>query len=166
MTEDNLPSGAVRFDFLHGAWTVGHRRLAERLAGSCAWEEFGGTMECRPILAGLGNFDENVIDLPGGRYEACTLRLFDAVSDRWSIYWIDGRSPGLGEPMSGNFADDAGLFFGDDEHEGRPVRLRFHWTRLTTPSPRWEQAFSADGGASWEVNWTMEFTRTAKGDER
>ena len=36
---------------------------------------------------------------------------------------------------------------------------------IDSPNPtpgtaaRWEQAFSADGGATWEVNWVMEFTR-------
>jgi hypothetical protein len=24
---------------------------------------------------------------------------------------------------------------------------------------RWEQAFSADGGKTWETNWIMQFTR-------
>ena len=26
--------------------------------------------------------------------------------------------------------------------------------------PEWEQAFSGDGGATWETNWTMRFQRT------
>jgi hypothetical protein len=26
---------------------------------------------------------------------------------------------------------------------------------------RWEQAFSDDGGATWETNWTMDFARVA-----
>jgi hypothetical protein len=27
-------------------------------------------------------------------------------------------------------------------------------------SPRWEQAFSPDGGTTWETNWVMDFTRS------
>jgi quinol monooxygenase YgiN len=37
--------------------------------------------------------------------------------------------------------------------------VRFRWTRLTSGSPRWEQAFSDDGGKSWEINWTMDFPK-------
>jgi hypothetical protein len=37
--------------------------------------------------------------------------------------------------------------------------VRFLWSRTAAPSPRWEQAFSADGGVSWETNWIMDFTR-------
>ena len=33
------------------------------------------------------------------------------------------------------------------------------WSGITTPTPRWEQAFSDDDGATWETNWVMEFTR-------
>lgn len=147
------------FDFFLGQWTVRHRKLAQRLRASTEWVEFGGTVRVRPILAGLGNFDENVIDLPQGRYEACTLRYFDAAAGRWAIYWIDGRSPKLDPPLFGEFHDGIGTFFGDDQWEGRSVKVRFFWTPIDGNHCRWEQAFSPDGGQTWEANWTMEFTR-------
>ena len=46
---------------------------------------------------------------------------------------------------------------GDDTFAGRPIRVRFTWSGVTTRTPRWEQAFSADGGETWETNWVMEF---------
>lgn len=150
-------SSASDFDFLHGDWDVSHRRLKRRLAGDTAWEEFAGTCRVRPILGGLGNFDENVIDLPSGRYEACTLRMFNA--GRWSIHWIDGRDPKLDPAMQGAFESGVGRFFSDETFEGRPVKVRFLWHEITPRSAAWEQAMSADGGASWETNWTMRFAR-------
>lgn len=147
------------FDFLHGSWNVRHRKLRRRLAGDTSWDEFGGTMRCRPILGRLGNFDDNVIWLPDGAYQACTMRLFDPASGRWSIHWIDGRDPKLDPPLSGGFEDGIGTFLGDDTFEGRPILIRFLWTPGQT-SARWEQAFSDDGGASWETNWVMEFIRS------
>jgi hypothetical protein len=61
-------------------------------------------------------------------------------------------------PVVGGFAGDRGEFYGEDEDEGRPVRVRFVWTRLSPDAARWEQAFSF-GGGPWETNWVMEFTR-------
>jgi hypothetical protein len=40
--------------------------------------------------------------------------------------------------------------------------VRFLWTQNDGEGPRWEQAFSADGGVSWETNWIMRFMRCAK----
>jgi hypothetical protein len=151
--------GAKCFDFLHGEWRVAHRRLNERLKGARDWTEFEGQVRVRPILSGLGNFDENVIELPTGVYEACTLRLFDPQSQNWSIYWIDGRNPKLDPPLVGRFTGTNGVFFGDDQHEGRPIRVRFTWTRSGENACHWEQAFSDDNGVQWETNWTMEFER-------
>ena len=154
-----LPPGARDFDFLLGAWRVHHRRLERRLAGSKNWAEFGGTMRAEPILGGLGNFDWNHIDLPEGRYQASTLRLFNPRLASWSLHWVDGRDPKLDPPLTGTFSDGIGRFFGDDMFEGLPIGVRFLWTHDGADSARWEQAFSADAGASWETNWIMEFTR-------
>jgi hypothetical protein len=72
-------------------------------------------------------------------------------------YWADSRRGILEPPVVGSFDGDVGTFYGDDVFEGRPIRVRFLWTRGA--SPRWEQAYSADGGKTWETNWTMDMTR-------
>jgi len=153
------PAGAETFDFLHGSWNVRHRRLVRRLADDDTWAEFGGTMTCRSIMAGLGNFDENVLDLPEGRYEACTLRMFEPASGDWSIRWIDGRDPAFDPPVRGGFVDGVGTFLGTDTCDGVAVDVRYLWSDATPSSARWEQAFSPDGGRTWETNWIMEFER-------
>jgi hypothetical protein len=159
MTTSTLPPGASDFDFLHGSWRVAHERLAERLKGSKNWVRFGGTMHAKPILGGLGNFDENVIELPQGTYQACSLRMFNTQRAQWSISWIDGRDPKLDPPMYGGFSGGVGTFFGDDTFEGKPLRVRFLWSQIKARSARWEQAFSIDAGNSWEPNWIMNFER-------
>ncbi|MCA9712436.1 MAG: hypothetical protein KDK70_41790 [Myxococcales bacterium] len=149
------------FDFLHGAWRVRHRRLRERLVGCEEWEEFDGTSTCWPTLEGHGNVDDNRIDLPQGAYSALTMRSFDAADEVWSIWWLDARAPRhLDPPLVGSFVDGVGTFRCDDTWDGRPIVVRFLWS--TGPeAPRWEQAFSADGGQSWETNWVMDFERVA-----
>jgi len=152
--------GRSDFDFVHGRWAVSHRRLRKRLADDTNWDVFGGTCDVRALLGGLGNVDDNVIELPGGAYRAATVRTFDPATGQWSIWWIDGRNPlVIDVPMRGTFEDGVGTFFCVDVFEGRPIRVRFLWSRITENSARWEQAFSADGGDSWETNWIMEFAR-------
>ena len=160
MTETaQLESTARDFDFWHGTWHVRNRRLKRRLAGSDDWEEFEATATVRQILDGLGNEDEFRTDHDGG-FVGMSFRFFDPAKRRWSIYWADSRRPGeLDPPLHGVFAGDVGLFHGEDVHKGRPVLVRFTWSGVTTETPRWEQAFSEDGGRTWETNWVMDFTR-------
>jgi hypothetical protein len=149
------------FDFLIGTWTVHHRRLKERLAGSTQWEEFGGTLVMQKLMAGQVNVDDNVIDLPGGRYRAMTLRSFDPKTKQWAIWWLDGRMPHqLDPPVVGSFSAGVGTFYADDEFKGRPIRVRYLWSNITATSCRWQQAFSTDGGKTWETNWVVDFTRS------
>ena len=148
------------FDFQTGQWRVRHRRLKSRLTGSTEWDAFDGTCEARPLLGGNGNIEDNWLDLPGGAYRAVALRSFDPASGTWSIWWLDGRAPhSLDIPVIGRFDDGVGTFLADEVLDGKPVKLRFLWLRTDTASPRWEQAMSDDGGASWETNWTMDFER-------
>jgi hypothetical protein len=145
------------FDFLFGSWSVRNLRLCERLAGADGWEEFTATSVARPLLDGLGNEDEFRTDHDGGMV-GMSFRFFDASTGLWSIYWADSRRCGLLDPpVIGSFAGGVGVF------EGRPILVRFIWSNVLTSEPRWEQAFSADGGETWETNWVMELTR-AEGD--
>lgn len=146
------------FDFLNGAWAVRNRRLKRRHVGSDDWDEFPGVSACRPLLGGLANVDEIVFPTKG--FAGATLRTFDRAEAEWSLYWINSATGGLFPPVRGRFADGRGVFFGDDEDDGRPVKVRFVWSEVTPVAARWEQAFSVDGGRTWEVNWVMEFSRT------
>jgi hypothetical protein len=152
------------FDFLFGHWSVLNRRLRRRLVGSCEWEEFAAEMVARPLLDGMGNEDEFRTDHDGGMI-GMSFRFFDPRTRLWTIYWADSRRCGrLDPPVVGSFADGVGMFEGTDTHQGRPVRVRFIWSQTDAPEPRWEQAFSADGGQTWETNWVMELSPA--GDER
>jgi len=150
------------FDFFAGRWNVRHRRLKERLEGCTEWETFGGASTVRPIMDGHGNVDDNVIDLPSGPYLAASVRAYDAKTDQWAIWWIDGRMPHnpLDPGMRGRFEGGVGTFFADESFEGRPIRVRFLWSDITPTGARWQQAFSEDGGVTWETNWVMDFERT------
>lgn len=147
------------FDFWMGRWNVHNRRLAQRLAGSDDWDEFDAMVAARPLPGGLGNEDVFCSEYGGG-FIGMSFRFYDPETGQWSIYWADTRRPGLLDPpVIGSFSGDTGLFEGDDTFEGRPIRVRFIWSRVGTPNPRWEQAFSDDGGETWETNWIMDFTR-------
>jgi hypothetical protein len=154
--------GRAAFDFLIGSWTVRNRRLAERLKGCEDWEEFESTCRARAILGGLGNMDEFTMEPASGRVLAITLRLFNPLTGEWSIYWAASTGNGrLDVPMVGRFEGARGEFFSQEVFEGRHIFNRFIWTVESRDSCRWEQAYSADGGKTWETNWIMEFTRQA-----
>lgn len=147
------------FSFEEGRWTVHHRKLRKRLAGSSDWYEFAGTCQAGPLMGGLANYEDNVLDDPTGPYRAAALRRFDPKTGLWSIWWWDERIAAIDPPMIGRFDNGVGTFFGDSLWEGKPIKVRFIWAIPVPGAPHWQQAFSADGGAIWETNWTMEFRR-------
>lgn len=158
-------AASTDFDFMFGDWTVRHRRLTERLAGSADWQTFDGTSTTRGVLGGSGNIEDNVIELPGGPYRAVALRSFDKESREWAIWWLDGRDPwSLDVPVTGSFTGGEGRFFADTTIDGQPIRIRFTWDATDVARPRWSQAFSADEGETWETNWQMEFFPVERAD--
>jgi hypothetical protein len=59
----------------------------------------------------------------------------------------------------GGFENGRGEFYGQEMLNGRPIFVRFIISDITPTSCRFEQAFSADGGKTWEVNWIATDTR-------
>jgi hypothetical protein len=147
------------FDFLIGRWKVCNRRLKERLKKSTSWEEFDGTVVARHIWGGKANTDEFEAESPSGRVQGMTLRLYDPASQQWRLYWANSRNGILEQPMIGGFSNGTGEFFDQEMFEGKSIFVRYVWSDITRNSCRWEQAFSDDGGATWETNWIMEFAR-------
>ncbi len=156
-------SGVHDFDFIVGEWRAHHRRLKERLAGSREWIEFEGTQSARQVLGGAANVDDNILEMPAGSYRGFTLRAFDPKTNLWAIWWLDGRTPEdpLDPPVRGRFENGVGTFYADDTFKGKPIRVRFTWSHPTPTTNHWEQAFSPDGGKTWETNWITDFTRVS-----
>jgi len=149
------------WDWLSGNWDVRHERLRDRLVGSTTWDEFAGKSAFWPTLGGLGNVDDNLLELPTGAYRAFSARAFDPATRQWAIWWLDGRTAGkLDPPVRGGFAGSEGEFFGNDVHKSTPVTVRFRWHETSSARPWWDQAFSTDQRKTWEINWRNYFTRT------
>jgi hypothetical protein len=147
------------FDFLMGYWRVHNKCLKEKLQGSFEWIEFEGFSDVKSLLNGMGNLDQFSAERDGVSIAGISLRLFNPASGEWSIYWADSVRAGvLQPPMVGRFEGLSGEFLGAEEVGGKPVLCRFRWDSAPA-SPRWEQAFSPDGGQNWETNWIMTFSR-------
>ncbi|QND51503.1 hypothetical protein HB779_06015 [Phyllobacterium sp. 628] len=147
---------AADFDFLTGDWTIRNLRLKQRFAGCTDWDEFPATSSVRKLLQDTANLEE--MDIPTKGFAGITLRLFNPRDGSWSLHWADTHSNVLFPPVIGHFEGGKGVFYGDDLDDGVPVRVQFLW--IPSPeTPRWEQAFSRDGGETWETNWVMKFTR-------
>jgi hypothetical protein len=158
-----LRDGMHDFDFLHGAWHIHNRRLRRPLTGSAEWDEFDGTTIERPLLGGQGNLEEYEATLPDGTpLRAVALRLYEPATRHWTIHWSNAATGTLDAPMTGTFVNGRGVFYGYEDVHGRMILSRFHWIPIDPDTARWEQAFSADGGATWETNWIMEFTRAGR----
>jgi hypothetical protein len=141
---------------------VKHRRLSRRLVNSNEWDEFEGSTRCQPILGGIANFNEGVVKRSGGTYYGMGLRAFDVTTKTWRDWYLNGRDPTKIEAHgAGGFANGVGTFLYDDTFEGRAIKVRGIFTPIKADLAQWEQAFSPDGGQTWETNYVMRYMRTA-----
>ncbi|GAB2608410.1 hypothetical protein [Kribbella endophytica] len=145
------------FDFLNGHFDVAHRQLLKPLTGSDEWDEYAGTCSARTHFDGAISLDE--MQFPTKGSYGLSLRLFDPEAEEWSIYWVNSTSYEVFPPVRGKWKDGACWLVGEDTHDGHPILASYSWSDITDTTAHWEQSFSADGGETWEVNWTMDFTR-------
>jgi hypothetical protein len=69
----------------------------------------------------------------------------------------------MSEPMLGGFRDGRGEFFGQITMAGRAIFVRFVITNVDDDTWRFVQAFSDDGGQTWQDNWIATDTRMSGG---
>jgi len=155
------PAGTPHdFDFEHGRWRTTLQRLLHPLSGTQEWAAYTGTSNVRPLLGGRANLVELEVAGPLGRIEGLSLRLFDTHSQRWTLNYANVTDGTLELPMSGGFNGGRhGVFYSAETFKGKPILVRFVIEALDADQCRFEQAFSADGGVSWEVNWIAFDTR-------
>jgi hypothetical protein len=158
---DQERDGQHDFDFVIGTWKIHNRRLRNPLTGSTTWVEFEGTSVARKIWDGQANLDQGELDDPAGHIRGMTLRLYNPETHLWSLYWATSKHGTLSIPTVGRFTNGRGEFYDYEIFEGKAVLVRFLWLNIKPDSCRWEQAFSIDGGKTWETNWTMDFERTS-----
>jgi hypothetical protein len=161
--ESPANDGRHDFDFFYGRWQQKNRKRANLLVrDDASWIEFESRTEVMPILGGLGNIDTYKAPRFPGRpgFEGFSLRLFDPGTGLWRIWWASTIGHGqLDAPVVGRFRNGIGVFECDDVVQGVQVRVRFTWKAITERSATWEQAFSLDGGESWDTNWITQHTR-------
>jgi hypothetical protein len=152
--------GRHDFDFEIGSWKARLSRLDRPLTGSTRWLEYEGTSVVRKVWDGRANLGELEVDGAAGHIEGLTLRLYNGHAGQWNITWSNSSEGVLDRAtMFGGFRDGRGEFFGQDVLDGRAIYVRFVFSDITPTSFRLEQAFSPDGGRTWEVNWKATFTR-------
>jgi hypothetical protein len=152
--------GQYDFDFALGSWKIHLSKLQSPLSGSKTWVEFDGTVVCRKVWNGRANLEEFEATSPAGPIEGLTLRLYNAKTQQWSIYWANSKNGTIDpSPQVGQFKDGRGEFYGQDTWNGKLIYVRFVWTKTNTNRPHFEQSYSEDGGKTWEVNWITDQTR-------
>jgi hypothetical protein len=154
--------GQHDFDFEMGTWKTRLRRLVNPLSGSTTWVEYEGTTVVSKVLDGRANLVELSVEGPAGRLEGLSLRLYNPQSRQWSLNFSNIKSGVLTAPAIGEFKNGRGEFYSQETLNGRAILVRFVILDIQKNSCRFEQAFSDDGGKTWEVNWIAVDTRIEK----
>src|SRR5215470_5627270 len=152
--------GQHDFDPLLGSWKFHLKRRMNPLTGSNTWIEFDGTGVCSKVWEGRAELETVKLNGPTGLIEGLTLRTYNPQTHQWSLYWSNAKDGNIATPpQMGEFKDGKGEFYGQDTLNGKLIFVRYAWSGLSTNTPHFEQAFSNDGGRTWEVNWITDQTR-------
>lgn len=157
--------GQRDFDFCIGKWKTHITRLQNPLSGSTAWIKMEGTKIEREIWNGRAHLEEIEANGPAGHMQGLTLFLYDPQTHQWSQTFASSKDGVLGKPLVGAFANGRGEFFGQDTFHDRTILVRATWSDITQNSHKFEQAFSDDGGRTWETNFIALLTRDKSAGE-
>jgi hypothetical protein len=158
--------GSHDFDFTFGTWTEHSRRLLHPLSGSNEWVEWDGRTVVRKIWGGRANMAEFKGDTPSGPLQLIALRVYSPSSHQWSLNFATSKVGKLGDVAGvGEFKDGRIDFYDQEPLNGRAILVRFSVYSTGPNTHVSEQAYSADGGKTWEVNWVNRYTLESRNTE-
>jgi hypothetical protein len=156
-----LRDGSHDFDFEIGSWKTHLEVLTHPESGPAIWAEFNGTSVVRKIWNGKANMVELEVDGPTGHVEGLNLHLYNPVAHQWSLNFANAKVGVIGVPIVGEFRDGRGEFYDLEPIDGRMTLVRNIWSDVNPNFCHFEQAFSTDGGKTWETNWIADDARIA-----
>jgi hypothetical protein len=151
--------GQHDFDFEIGTWKSHISRRLHPLTGSTTWVEMEAIVVVRKVWNGRANLMELEIDSPTGHLEELNLRLYNPQSHQWSFNFSNSKDGTMAPPMIGEFKNGRGEFIDQEPFNGNTILVRHAFTDITPDSHHFEQAFSDDGGKTWEPNFIATLTR-------
>lgn len=150
--------GRHDFDWDIGTWKTHQKRRLHPLTGSTTWVEYQGTDVVRKIWDGADTAEIKA-EGPAGRLEIFSVRLYNPDANQWSIYFTNSASGALSQSVVGEFKNGRADFYDQEPYNGRAIMVRFSVSDIKPDSCHFEQAFSDDGGKTWEVNFIVDETR-------
>jgi hypothetical protein len=150
--------GSHDFDFAVGTWKTHIRRLLHPLTGSNEWTTLDGTVVTRKVWKGRAQLEEIEADGPNGHFEGLNLFLYNPQAHQWSLTWSSSSDGILGIPTIGEFKNGRAEIFDQETLNGRTILARGIWSEIKAKTHRFEQAYSDDGGKTWETNFIAEKT--------
>lgn len=152
------PAASHDFDFVLGNWKtqILHRQHAPGKADE--WAAWTGSVMAAKVWGGRANIQEIEVQAPSGTIEELRLCLYRPLLHQWYLYWADSGDGVLGKPMIGRFKDGVGSFYDQEDYNGRAIFVRHRYSEITPRAYHWQQAFSGDGGTTWQPNWNVTLT--------
>jgi hypothetical protein len=155
--------GQHDFDFNFGVWKTHVSRLLDPFGGRSR-AEYDGTSVVSKVWGGRASLFELEVDGPAGHIEGAGLRLYNPQSGQWNLNWTSSRDGQPQPTMYGRFVGGRGEFFDHEVVDGHNVLVRNTFSGIKPDFARFEQAYSTDGGRTWETNWIMTFARAPDGE--
>ena len=151
--------GQHDFDFHLGKWKSDITHLQHPLAGSTTWVKCEGNLTARKVWDGRAQIEELEADCPDHHIEDLLLFLYNSQSHQWSLNGAAVNDGVISRPMFGEFKNGRGEFYDQEPFKDRLILVRQVWSDITPTSHHFEQAFSDDGGKTWETNFRATLTR-------
>ncbi len=121
--------------------------------------DYDGKTVVSKVWDGRANLVELTMDGPAGHFEGASWRLYNPESHQWSLNFANAAGGQVAQPTIGEFKNNRGEFYDQEPLNGRAILVRFIISDITPTSCHFEQAYSDDGGKTWEVNWVADDTR-------